>query len=256
MFITYARHCSALFITHDQHCSLLIARRTCLQPHPTLAPPSGSACISARRLSLRATPLPPPGASASARRLLHYLAPPDSLPQPDASVSVLTQRRPTLLFLPLLPSSSIDSPSGSSDLVWTVCTALRHCWLLLPIAGEAQVAVLCLVPAQAAIPCFCFALSHRLVTMAASSSSTVNQTEIGGFRTENVPMQVINLRLTKENYFSWSSAMTMGIAARDRMTYIDGSNPEPARTSGVWHTWFLEDNQVKTWIGNSVSPSV
>ncbi|KAF3791700.1 hypothetical protein EJ110_NYTH13697 [Nymphaea thermarum] len=44
-------------------------------------------------------------------------------------------------------------------------------------------------------------------------------------------MQVINLRLTKENYFSWSPAMTMGIAARDRMTYIDGSNPEPARTS-------------------------
>ncbi|KAF3784897.1 hypothetical protein EJ110_NYTH27568 [Nymphaea thermarum] len=67
--------------------------------------------------------------------------------------------------------------------------------------------------------------------MAASSSSTVNQTEIGGVRTENVPMQVINLRLTKENYFSWSPAMTMGIAARDRMTYIDGSNPEPAKTS-------------------------
>ncbi|KAF3776321.1 hypothetical protein EJ110_NYTH48517 [Nymphaea thermarum] len=69
--------------------------------------------------------------------------------------------------------------------------------------------------------------------MAASSSSTVNQTEIGGVRTENVPMQVINLRLTKENYFSWSPAMTMGIAARDRMIYIDGSNPEPAKTSGV-----------------------
>ncbi|KAF3780836.1 hypothetical protein EJ110_NYTH38314 [Nymphaea thermarum] len=67
--------------------------------------------------------------------------------------------------------------------------------------------------------------------MAASSSSTVNQIEIGGVRTENVPMQVINLCLTKENYFSWSPAMTMGIAARDRMTYIDGSNPEPARTS-------------------------
>ncbi|KAF3780197.1 hypothetical protein EJ110_NYTH39817 [Nymphaea thermarum] len=48
----------------------------------------------------------------------------------------------------------------------------------------------------------------------------------------------------------------MGIAARDRMTYIDGSNPEPARTSGVWRTWFLEDNQVKTWIVNSISPEI
>ncbi|KAF3771734.1 hypothetical protein EJ110_NYTH59702, partial [Nymphaea thermarum] len=62
--------------------------------------------------------------------------------------------------------------------------------------------------------------------------------------------------LLPENYFSWSPAMTMGIAARDRMTYIDGSNPEPARTSGVWRTWFLEDNQVKTWIVNSVSPDI
>uniref|UniRef100_A0A5K1D8N8 Retrotransposon Copia-like N-terminal domain-containing protein n=2 Tax=Nymphaea colorata TaxID=210225 RepID=A0A5K1D8N8_9MAGN len=71
--------------------------------------------------------------------------------------------------------------------------------------------------------------------MAASSSSTVNTnpTEIGAFRTENVPMQVITLRLTKANYFSWSPAMTMGIAGRGRMAYIDGSNPEPARTSDV-----------------------
>ncbi|XP_049935633.1 uncharacterized protein LOC126410390 isoform X2 [Nymphaea colorata] len=94
--------------------------------------------------------------------------------------------------------------------------------------------------------------------MAASSSSTVNTnpTEIGAFRTENVPMQVITLRLTKANYFSWSPAMTMGIAGRGRMAYIDGSNPEPARTSDVWHTWFLEDNQVKTWIVNSVSADI
>ncbi|KAF3783760.1 hypothetical protein EJ110_NYTH31369 [Nymphaea thermarum] len=91
--------------------------------------------------------------------------------------------------------------------------------------------------------------------MAASSSSTVNtnQTEIGAYRSENVPVQVITLRLTKENYFTWSAAMTMGIAGCGRIAYIDGRNPEPARTSGVWDTWFLEDNQVKTWIVNSVS---
>ncbi|KAF3779034.1 hypothetical protein EJ110_NYTH34942 [Nymphaea thermarum] len=48
----------------------------------------------------------------------------------------------------------------------------------------------------------------------------------------------------------------MGIAGRGRMAYIDGSNPEPARTSGVWHTWFLEDNQLKTWIVNFVSAEI
>ncbi|KAF3778952.1 hypothetical protein EJ110_NYTH42416 [Nymphaea thermarum] len=67
---------------------------------------------------------------------------------------------------------------------------------------------------------------------------------------------VITLRLTKENYFMWSAAMTMGIAGRGRIAYIDGRNPEPAMTSGVWDTWFLEDNQVKTWIVNSVSADI
>ncbi|KAF3776054.1 hypothetical protein EJ110_NYTH48327 [Nymphaea thermarum] len=48
----------------------------------------------------------------------------------------------------------------------------------------------------------------------------------------------------------------MGIAGRGRIAYIDGRNPEPAKTSGVWDTWFLEDNQVKTWIANSVSADI
>ncbi|KAF3771916.1 hypothetical protein EJ110_NYTH59175 [Nymphaea thermarum] len=42
---------------------------------------------------------------------------------------------------------------------------------------------------------------------------------------------VIALRLTKENYFPWSAAMTMGIAGRGRIAYIDGRNPKPAKTS-------------------------
>ncbi|KAF3773376.1 hypothetical protein EJ110_NYTH55440 [Nymphaea thermarum] len=94
--------------------------------------------------------------------------------------------------------------------------------------------------------------------MAASSSLTVNtnQTEIGAYRAENVPVQVITLCLIKENYFLWSAAMTMGIAGRGRIAYIDGRNHEPAKTSGVWDTWFLEDNQVKTWIVNSVSTDI
>ncbi|XP_049935128.1 uncharacterized protein LOC126410301 [Nymphaea colorata] len=94
--------------------------------------------------------------------------------------------------------------------------------------------------------------------MAASSSSTVNtdQSEIGSYRPENVPVQVTTIRLTKENYVSWSAAMTMGIAGRGRIAYINGRKPELAETSGVWDTWFLEDNQVKTWIVNSVSADI
>ncbi|KAF3777323.1 hypothetical protein EJ110_NYTH45995, partial [Nymphaea thermarum] len=213
----FTRHCSSLFTPDDRACSL--TRRHCSLLTP-------DACSSVwLRLCLCATSLPSPGRSSPVvRRLrLHLrLAPPPEL-FPVVSASV--RRRLPLSFPVLLEG-------------------------LFPLltSGTARV--------FSAPAILCSGSGDLLISMAASSSSTVNQTEIGGVRTENVPMQVINLHLTKENYFSWSPAMTMGIAARDRMTYIDGSNPEPARTSGVWRTWFLEDNQVKTWIVNSVSPDI
>ncbi|KAF3772357.1 hypothetical protein EJ110_NYTH58171 [Nymphaea thermarum] len=94
--------------------------------------------------------------------------------------------------------------------------------------------------------------------MAASSSSTVStdQTEIGAYRTENVPVQVTSFRLTKENYLKWSAAITMGIVGRGRIAYVNGSKVESAANSMAWDTWFLEDNQVKTWIVNSVSSDI
>ncbi|KAF3786786.1 hypothetical protein EJ110_NYTH24686 [Nymphaea thermarum] len=164
------------------------------------------------------------------RRLTTLLSPPLRL-----------RRRPCCRAVDLLPdvvpcslsSSSAPSPFGSMLLPW--CPPLSLVLLLFYRR-----------------PC---PLSAWSEIMAASSSSTVNtnQTELGAYRSKNVLVQVITLHLTKENYFTWSAAMTMGIAGRGRIAYIDGRNPEPARTSGVWDTWFLEDNQVKTWIVNSVS---
>ncbi|KAF3776837.1 hypothetical protein EJ110_NYTH30217 [Nymphaea thermarum] len=236
------------------------------------------------RLSLRKTPLSQPAPPDG-------LPPPV---RPDVSAAArcsclclslrrwtvcLSQRRPTPLSQSPVASDSADVASPSARR-WCIYLSRRrlsvpprrllHLTSALLTSSLPAPATLCsattsfcsssgdLIPATYSgdrIPAT-WSVLLPLISMAASSSSTVNQTEIGGVRTENIPMQVINLRLTKENYFSWSPAMTMGIAARDRMTYIDGSNPEPARTSGVWRTWFLEDNQVKTWIVNSVSPEI
>ncbi|KAF3775984.1 hypothetical protein EJ110_NYTH49154, partial [Nymphaea thermarum] len=94
--------------------------------------------------------------------------------------------------------------------------------------------------------------------MAASSSSTINidQNEIRAYRTESVPIQVTTICLTKENYLKWSVAITMGIAGRCRIAYVNGSKVEPATNRMAWDTWFLEDNQAKTWIVNSVSSDI
>ncbi|KAF3771478.1 hypothetical protein EJ110_NYTH59721 [Nymphaea thermarum] len=259
---------------------------------PPLEPPSGSACASTRRLLLSLAPPAPPSGSAcasasfflsgsactSARRLICAT----SLclcPTPLSLCLCWTQLRPTSslsLLDPAPPDVFSVGPSSARRFVPPRLLPLASVLLQRPSVLLRRPSASLLDPAPpdglflpdccrqplfcsgdplccSGDPLFLLSPSHRLISMAASSSSTVNQTEIGGIRTENVPMQVINLRLTKENYFSWSPAMTMGIAARDRMTYIDGSNPEPARTSGVWRTWFLEDNQVKTWIVNYVS---
>ncbi|KAF3789116.1 hypothetical protein EJ110_NYTH19272 [Nymphaea thermarum] len=151
------------------------------------------------------------------RCLTTLLSPPPA--PPPASPPLLSRRRPCCRTVDLLPdvapysllSSSAPSPSGSTLLPW--CSPLSPVLLLFY---------------RRSCP-----LSTWSEIMAASSSSTVNtnQTEIGAYRSENVLVQVITLRLTKENYFTWSAAMTMEIAGRGRIAYIDGRNPEPARTS-------------------------
>ncbi|KAF3771833.1 hypothetical protein EJ110_NYTH59407, partial [Nymphaea thermarum] len=68
---------------------------------------------------------------------------------------------------------------------------------------------------------------------AQSTSSTVNtgQTDVGVSRTENIPVQVTTIRLTKENYLQWSAAITMGIAGRGRIAYVNGRKTEPVETN-------------------------
>ncbi|KAF3787444.1 hypothetical protein EJ110_NYTH14981 [Nymphaea thermarum] len=91
-----------------------------------------------------------------------------------------------------------------------------------------------------------------------SSSSTVhtNVPDVGSTRTDNVPVQVTTIQLNKENYLRWSAAITMGIAGRGRIAYVNGRKVEPVEGSIAWDTWFLEDNQVKMWIINSVSSDI
>ncbi|KAF3778681.1 hypothetical protein EJ110_NYTH42805 [Nymphaea thermarum] len=87
-----------------------------------------------------------------------------------------------------------------------------------------------------------------------SFSSTVHTDvpDVGSTRTDNVPVQVTTIQLNKENYLRWSTAITMGIAGRGRIAYVNGRKVEPVEGSIAWDTWFLEDNQVKMWIINSV----
>ncbi|KAF3782556.1 hypothetical protein EJ110_NYTH16700 [Nymphaea thermarum] len=91
-----------------------------------------------------------------------------------------------------------------------------------------------------------------------SSSSSVhtNVPDVGSTRMDNVPVQVTTIKLNKENYLRWSAAITVGIAGRGRIAYVNGRKVEPVEGSIAWDTWYLEDNQVKMWIINSVSSEI
>ncbi|KAF3772603.1 Polyprotein P3 [Nymphaea thermarum] len=91
-----------------------------------------------------------------------------------------------------------------------------------------------------------------------SSSSTVhtNVPDVGSTRMDNVPVQGTTIQLNKENYLRWSAAITVGIAGRGRIAYVNGRKVEPVEGSIAWDTWYLEENQVKMWIINSVSSEI
>ncbi|KAF3771627.1 hypothetical protein EJ110_NYTH59973, partial [Nymphaea thermarum] len=75
-------------------------------------------------------------------------------------------------------------------------------------------------------------------------------------KAENVPIQVTSIRLTQDNYLSWSAALEIGITSRWRLSYITGDKPAPPKSDPQWETWALEDSQVKVWIISSVSSDI
>ncbi|KAF3783757.1 hypothetical protein EJ110_NYTH31364 [Nymphaea thermarum] len=75
-------------------------------------------------------------------------------------------------------------------------------------------------------------------------------------KAENVPIQVTSIRLTKDNYLSWSAALEIGITSRGRLSYITGDKPALLKSDPQWATWTLEGSQVKVWIISSVSSDI
>ncbi|KAF3794460.1 hypothetical protein EJ110_NYTH07432 [Nymphaea thermarum] len=75
-------------------------------------------------------------------------------------------------------------------------------------------------------------------------------------KSENLPVQVTPIRLTKDNYLSWSAALEIGITSRGRLPYITGDKPASNKTDPQWANWALEDSQVKVWIISSVSADI
>ncbi|KAF3772767.1 hypothetical protein EJ110_NYTH56999 [Nymphaea thermarum] len=178
-------------------------------------------------------------------------------PAPPSSVVVLQRRRrrccparrhsarcrlaPPFCASPLTPAPPFSL--ALSRLVFASPSVCRRCSgffsavvFFCAVAWECALFVLFVMAAEMG--------SQKDVVLDAASAS----------KTENVPIQVTSIRLTKDNYLSWSAALEIGITSRGRLPYITGEKPPPLKSDPQWATWALEDSQV--WIISSVSADI
>ena len=59
-----------------------------------------------------------------------------------------------------------------------------------------------------------------------------------------------------ENYSSWRRCMTVALAARNKMKFIDGRLPPPQEDDDLYDTWFRCNSLVISWILHAVSTDI
>ncbi|XP_028791798.1 uncharacterized protein LOC114747610 [Neltuma alba] len=70
--------------------------------------------------------------------------------------------------------------------------------------------------------------------------------------TENQQM-VIAHKLNGSNYLQWSQSVLMYLRGRCKEKYVNGQAPQPLPDDASFDTWFAENNQVMTWLCNSMT---
>ena len=92
-----------------------------------------------------------------------------------------------------------------------------------------------------------------------SSQTKSYKTEKLSKTPENVPdpqMMVINHKLNGNNYLQWSQSVLRYIRGRRKEKYINGEASQPKAEDSQFDTWFAENNQVMTWLCNSMTDEI
>ncbi|KAB5556382.1 hypothetical protein DKX38_007291 [Salix brachista] len=64
------------------------------------------------------------------------------------------------------------------------------------------------------------------------------------------------VKLNGPNFSLWSQVVTMFVAGRGRMGYLNGTIPQPAVTSANYSKWIMEDAIVKGWLIGAMEANV
>ncbi|KAL4273191.1 hypothetical protein GQ457_13G016310 [Hibiscus cannabinus] len=73
---------------------------------------------------------------------------------------------------------------------------------------------------------------------------------------ENNPIAITCHRLNGNNYVEWSQYVKIFLSGRERYGYVTGATKEPASTAANYASWVRDDNQVMSWLLNSMQPDI
>ena len=73
---------------------------------------------------------------------------------------------------------------------------------------------------------------------------------------ENPAVSLVSPVLDSTNYHSWSRSMITTLSAKNKLEFVDGGAPKPAKTDRVYGSWRRCNNMVVSWIVHSVSISI
>ncbi|KAL4340125.1 hypothetical protein GQ457_08G032140 [Hibiscus cannabinus] len=63
-------------------------------------------------------------------------------------------------------------------------------------------------------------------------------------------------QLTGDNYLEWSQSVKIFLSGRGRLGYVTGTKEQPTSTAATYSTRVQENNQVMSWILNSMAPNI
>ena len=72
----------------------------------------------------------------------------------------------------------------------------------------------------------------------------------------NTSQRLCSTLLTPFNYLNWSRAVTLAIGGKSRLGFVNGNSPMPEEGSEAYDVWMSKDQQVQSWLLNSMEPGL
>ncbi|XP_074318052.1 uncharacterized protein LOC141654836 [Silene latifolia] len=69
-------------------------------------------------------------------------------------------------------------------------------------------------------------------------------------------MSLVTTHFTGKNFLNWSREVLMGVGAKNKQGFLDGSTAMPSITSLKYQQWRRSDNMVRCWLLHALSPEI